>query len=71
MIISENLTSDGFINETDGRRPSNNGRCSVQHNHPDKIFFDMEKTGRPSRWNTLRASGVGGRLGLSEPRTTV
>jgi hypothetical protein len=27
----------------------------AQNKHHGKVFFDMEKTGRPSRWNTLRA----------------
>lgn len=26
--------------------------------HPGEVFFDMEKGGRPSRWNTLRAMRV-------------
>ena len=30
----------------------------MQHKHPGKAFFDMEKTGEPSRWNTLRAMRV-------------
>jgi hypothetical protein len=30
----------------------------VQHRHPALSFFDMEKTGGPSRWNTLRALRV-------------
>lgn len=30
----------------------------VQHKYPGKVFFDMEKVGGPSRWNTLRALRV-------------
>jgi hypothetical protein len=30
----------------------------VQHRHPALTFFEMEKTGGPSRWNTLRALRV-------------
>ncbi len=30
----------------------------VQAKHPGQIHFDMEKTGGPSRWNTLRALRV-------------
>jgi hypothetical protein len=26
--------------------------------HPGKVHFEMEQTGRPSRWNTLRALRV-------------
>jgi len=31
------------------------GAWPVQAKHPGKTHFDMEKTGGPSRWNTLRA----------------
>lgn len=34
------------------------GRWPVQQKYPGKVFFDMEPTGRPSRWNTLRALRV-------------
>jgi len=34
------------------------GRWPVQQKHAGKTFFDMEKTGGPSRWNTLRARRV-------------
>lgn len=30
----------------------------VQHKYPGKVYFDMEKVGGPSRWNTLRALRV-------------
>jgi len=30
----------------------------LQAKHPGKVHFDMEKTGSPSRWNTLRALRV-------------
>ncbi len=30
----------------------------VQAKHPGQTHFDMEKTGGPSRWNTLRAMRV-------------
>lgn len=39
-------------------RRSPDGRWPVQHKHPAKVFFDMEKVGGPSRWNTLRALRV-------------
>jgi hypothetical protein len=38
------------------RRPD--GRWPVQHKHKARVYFDMEKTGEPSRWNTLRAIRV-------------
>lgn len=34
------------------------GRWPVQARHPGQTHFDMEKTGGPSRWNTLRAMRV-------------
>lgn len=34
------------------------GTWPVQAKHPGKTHFDMEKTGGPSRWNTLRALRV-------------
>lgn len=34
------------------------GLWPVQHKHPGLVYFDMEKTGGPSRWNTLRALRV-------------
>ena len=34
------------------------GRWPVQAKHPGQTHFDMEPTGQPSRWNTLRALHV-------------
>lgn len=34
------------------------GRWPLQHKYAGKVFFDMEKLGGPSRWNTLRALRV-------------
>jgi len=34
------------------------GTWPVQHKHAGKVHFDMEKTGGPSRWNTLRVFRV-------------
>jgi len=31
------------------------GRWKLQNRHPGKSYFEMEKAGQPSRWNTLRA----------------
>lgn len=33
-------------------------RWPLQAKHPGQTHFDMEKTGKPSRWNTLRAMRV-------------
>lgn len=40
------------------RRQRQDGRWPVQNKHPGRVHFDMEKTGGPSRWNTLRALRV-------------
>jgi hypothetical protein len=34
------------------------GTWPLQHKHPGAVHFDMEVTGGPSRWNTLRAARV-------------
>ena len=33
-------------------------RFPLQNNHPGRVHFQMEKPGKPSRWNTLRALRV-------------
>ena len=40
------------------RRRRSDGSWPVQNAHPGKVWFDMEKTGGSSRWNTLRALRV-------------
>ncbi len=40
------------------RRRSADGTWPLQHKYAGKVFFDMEKVGGPSRWNTLRALRV-------------
>jgi hypothetical protein len=37
------------------RKQRKDGRWVLQNRHPGKAFFEMEKVGQPSRWNTLRA----------------
>jgi hypothetical protein len=49
------------------RRKDN--RWPVQARHPGQTHFDMEKTGDPSRWNTLRALRVLTHFELPEPFT--
>ena len=34
------------------------GRWPLQHRHPGATWFEMERVGEPSRWNTLRALRV-------------
>lgn len=36
------------------QRRRNDGRWPVQQKHSGRVWFDMEKIGGPSRWNTLR-----------------
>jgi len=40
------------------RKRSADGTWPLQNRHSGKTFFEMEKAGRPSRWNTLRALRV-------------
>ena len=40
------------------RRRRSDGTWPVQNKHAGTVWFDMEKTGAPSRWNTLRALRV-------------
>ncbi len=37
------------------KKRNKNATWNVQAKHPGKVHFDMEKAGKPSRWNTLRA----------------
>jgi hypothetical protein len=41
------------------------GRWPLQARHPGASHFEMEKPGKPSRWNTLRAMRVMQHFGLS------
>ena len=40
------------------RKRRRDGRWPLQNRHPGKVFFEMEKPGKASRWNTLRALRV-------------
>jgi hypothetical protein len=37
------------------KKQTADGRWLLQQRYPGKTFFEMEKVGEPSRWNTLRA----------------
>ena len=37
------------------KKRNKNSTWNVQAKHPGKMHFEMEKAGKPSRWNTLRA----------------
>jgi hypothetical protein len=40
------------------QKRNKDGTWNVQAAHPGKVHFIMEKAGKPSRWNTLRAMRV-------------
>ncbi len=40
------------------KKKRSDNRWPVQAKHPGQTHFDMEQTGKPSRWNTLRALRV-------------
>jgi len=40
------------------KKRKNDGKWVLQNRHPGRTFFEMEKVGEPSRWNTLRALRV-------------
>jgi hypothetical protein len=40
------------------KRKNKEGRWLLQQRHPGKTFFEMEKPGKSSRWNTLRAMRI-------------
>jgi hypothetical protein len=37
------------------KKQRKDGKWPLQDIHPGRTYFDMEKAGKPSRWNTLRA----------------
>ena len=44
--------------EVIGARRRAGGTWPLPRGYPGKVFFEMEETGQPSRWNTLRALRV-------------
>jgi hypothetical protein len=40
------------------KRRTKEGKWVLQNKHPGRTFFEMEKVGEPSRWNTLRVLRV-------------
>jgi hypothetical protein len=46
------------------KKRNKNGTWNVQAKHPGAQHFEMEKAGKPSRWNTLRALRVLKHFGL-------
>ncbi len=49
------------------RKRSKDGTWPVQHRHAGQVHFHMERTGGPSRWNTLRALRVLAHFGFLQP----
>jgi len=47
------------------KRRKKDGTFPVQAKHTGKVHFDMEKTGGPSRWNTLRVLRVLKHFGIT------
>lgn len=41
-----------------GRSQREDGRWSLEHSYKGKTYFELERLGAPSRWNTLRALRV-------------
>ena len=37
------------------KKRRSDGTWVLQNKHPGRVFFELEKVGQPSRWNTLRA----------------
>jgi hypothetical protein len=56
QIPYDNRMDDALEHLMKKKRKDN--RWNVQARHPGKIHFEMEKAGKPSRWNTLRAMRV-------------
>ena len=46
------------------KKRNKDGTWSQQAKHPGQIHFEMEKAGRPGRWNTLRAMRVLNHFGI-------
>ena len=55
-IAYDERMKDAF--EVIQKKKRNDGTWPVQKKHVGKVHFEMEKTGGPSRWNTLRVLRV-------------
>ena len=40
------------------RKRQSDGRWLLQGRHSGRVWFDMERIGQPSRWNTLRGCRI-------------
>ena len=57
-IIDWLLEGDVSIQYQTLKKRKKEGTWNVQAKHAGQVHFDMEKAGKPSRWNTLRALRV-------------
>jgi hypothetical protein len=55
-LLAEQMADGGW--NCQRRARCVNGRWPLQNTWPGKVFFALERGGRPSRWNTLRALRV-------------
>ncbi len=53
------------------KKRNTDGTWNLQANHPGQVHFEMEKTRRPSRWNTLRALRVLNHFGKRHSSTAL
>lgn len=54
----KNVKKDDRMNDAINllkKKQTEEGFWKLEHKYPNKVFFDMEKVGQPSRWNTVRA----------------
>jgi len=54
----KNINEDERMNDAMDiliKKQTKEGFWKLEHKYPAKVFFEMEKVGQPSRWNTLRA----------------
>jgi len=57
-LQEKNIKKDERMNDAFDlliKKQTADGFWKLEHKYPAKIFFEMEKVGQPSRWNTLRA----------------
>ena len=61
LFQDKNIEKDERMNDAIGllkKKQTPDGFWKLEHKYPNKVFFDMEQVGKPSRWNTLRALRV-------------
>ncbi len=59
FAATDSVNDDRFADAIDVvQRRRRHGTWPVQNKHAGRVWFDMERAGRPSRWTTLRALRV-------------